>query len=212
MTNLAYNFAGNFASNNTEKINREDFYEIEYGGVEDILFFSKKKYQFPEPVNNKPFFYTYCVMVTNMYEITSAEDYKDEPYFIEVLMIPLFKSLHSSKQKEIIEHFNLDDEEYKEFLEEYKNSSIAYLSDVATYQYAVRVAKEEAVSEKDLDFKIDSALFFLDMWDRMSGFYLDRSWNMIGTTGWDSIKSFTSDKTDVDYTMKRYETSKKRNN
>jgi len=60
--------------------------------------------------------------------------------------------------------------------------------DIITYGGAsVLMAKELVPNELATD-KVLEAMNAIEAIDTMRGLYLDRPWNMIGTTGWDTIE------------------------
>lgn len=52
---------------------------------------------------------------------------------------------------------------------------------------AVKIAYEEIEEGVDIDEHVRKVLSLVPAINFMRGFYLDRAWNRIGTTGWDSI-------------------------
>lgn len=45
----------------------------------------------------------------------------------------------------------------------------------------------EQVKHEDVDEKLTGAMCAVECMDSLRGFFLDRAWNAIGTTGWDTI-------------------------
>lgn len=187
--NLMYNFAGNrIAEDNKasiEKVNRDNFYSNEYSD-NDVTFFEKKVRKHRNDEVN--FDYTYCVRVVDLYEATGDEEFNgtDNQFYIEVLLVPMFKSLCKKYKDSVMSDYS--GEATKEEIKEY-GKSVSCLFDTVDYGIGIRMA-EESCNKEDLEFKIDSALYFINMIDRFRGFALDRTWNMIGNNGWDSIKDY----------------------
>ena len=73
-------------------------------------------------------------------------------------------------------------------INEVKESSGGFCepSDVAFYGLGI-IMGYERVKLEDVDEKLTGAMCAVECRDRLKGFFLDRAWNVIGTTGWDTI-------------------------
>jgi hypothetical protein len=56
---------------------------------------------------------------------------------------------------------------------------------------------DELVAEEELDHAVKAAMTCVSAVDGMRGFYLDESWNQIGSTGWDTIKYAIGQQKDI---------------
>ena len=60
--------------------------------------------------------------------------------------------------------------------------------DISEYGYGILFGLENDTIDEELDSMIEAAMNSTKFMDMMRGFYLDRPLNMLGTTGWDTIK------------------------
>lgn len=121
------------------------------------------------------FNYTYAIRVIDVYEITGDVEYKGLTS-IEVELVVTPESICDSLLDSILSTMGLVDAEELD------------VYDIITYGGAsVLMAKELVPNELATD-KVLEAMNAIEAIDTMKGFYLDRPWNMIGTTGWDTIE------------------------
>ena len=79
----------------------------------------------------------------------------------------------------------------KKVLANVKNTMDEHIEywDILRYGLSIQMAhNNELVLESELDSKIIEAMNCIPVIDGLRGFYLDKPWNRIGTTGWDTIQ------------------------
>lgn len=131
-----------------------------------------KVYQHEEEELNH--YYRYAIQVIDMDSACGESGFEVIAYYIVD-----FESLTHKHKKSISESYGHD---AKDFDESFVN---AY--DLIAQGCSVQLAHKHVDNEEDVDNAIHEGMAFCETVDGMRGFYLDRSWNRIGTTGWDVI-------------------------
>lgn len=178
-------FAGLLAYRD-EKVDIEKEFKQIYEDEYELFLLGKLEFQHREEGLN--FNYKYAIKVLDI-EALSGE--LGAPLVIELLLVP---SPDSLAKKSFLGLASTYDDWYDDLEEDYK-----YL-DIANYSFAVTMEQESLDKPKDADEKpfleipevkdkIENAILFYKTIDTLRGFNLDRPWNRLGTTGWDTIKS-----------------------
>lgn len=123
-----------------------------------------------------------------------AEFEQDGKMFVQVELVPAFRSLHREKRDELLKYYGVD---YGNNLSKYgKKDDMTYYSDAIQDGLSVILANEEYEYDGSLDYArlqddvlSDIANTYSCMTD-MSGFFLDRPTNMLGMTGWDWLRQY----------------------
>ena len=139
---------------------------------DDLLFVSKEEFTHEE--EGLDFKYKYVIEVIDLEEHTGDDG---AIMVLELVVAP--DSLHEEIREEIKETIGLEGTDY----------GVSYL-DIKQYGLGVQMAIEE-FEEFDLDViegKLDTLATLVPMVDSFRGFKLDNAWNLIGTTGWDTIR------------------------
>lgn len=175
-------FAG--VSTYEEKVNIEEHFEELYNDDGQLTLVSKKDFLHEE--EGLTFKYKYLI---NGMDIRGFTGEMDAPVMIELVLVPSFSDLSEEARISLGETYDWD-EEMADELWRYK--------DIADYGYGVTMGSESFIPEEDEDLYnlmdskkvvelVESACAIYEAIDNMRGFYMDRPWNMIGTTGWDTI-------------------------
>lgn len=162
---------------------------------------TKETYQHREDGLN--FDYKYCVEIIDFEECCGGEEMHNK-YGIELTLVPVFKSLCKEKQTSVMECCGVE--------EDAVNSM-----DIRQYGLGVQVGYEEVVasandlssgcfeeSDKFKERLTDIASVFETI-DALRGFYLDKTMNLIGTTGWDLLNDCINGKDFIKATLAKYE-------
>ena len=123
------------------------------------------------------------IRVINMKEATGDAQFDDEPYFAELLLLPKLNEISNNVWKSIAESNSMS-------IAEIKKSKYAPV-DVMSYGYSIRLQEE---SGSDPEKLINELAKNAPAHAFMIGFDLDRPWNQIGNTGWDTLKEITTGK------------------
>ena len=168
-----------------EEVNVEEHFEERCNDAGYLFLLGKKEFQHEEEGLN--FKYRYAIRVLDLEELSGEEG---APILIELLLVPSPESLCEKAIEDVGESFDWG---RGDLLIECK------YWDIAEYSYAVRMLEDsiKGVTEDKYDLlelepvkaKIEALVAVYEAVDGMRGFYLDRAWNLIGTTGWDTLNN-----------------------
>ena len=178
-------FGISFQDENLTVIENEFEIQREMDDYDDITFYlSKRVYQHDLDPDFK-FEYQYGV------EAYRYEDENDNTIhtFYTLYLIPTFKSLCDTKQKDVL--FFTGNEENTNTM------------DVFDYGMNVILCMENTDGEYDKSV-MDKIASVINMIDGLRGFYLDKIQNRIGTTGWMLLDDFINDKDSIKATLEKY--------
>ena len=173
-------------STNIEEVDFNKHFEEYYDGDDRVVYFSKKTFRHEE--EGLTFSYKYAIVVTDVGSYT-GDDY--DPILVELMLVPDYKDLT---------------EENKENIKDYNGYSDGEISegwmwmDVLDYSFAVSMCEESIdnptedirdgwVNSEPIQAILENIVAVYESVDTFRGFYLDRAWNMVGTTGWDILKN-----------------------
>lgn len=146
-------------------ISWEDKFEVEYDDAEDSVLVSKETFHHDE--DDLVFDYKYVI------ERTLVED----ETFYALYMVVCNNSINEELMSEIMGFCGLEQKEDVEM-----RDIISYASAEVMFGNVSEKTDEENTEIYD---KIASVF---ETMDRLRGFYIDKPWNMIGTTGWDTLR------------------------
>ena len=181
-----HTFAG-ISSNGDVPFDKEFDIVNEYD--DETIAVSKNEYQCY--LGSKTVNYRIAVRIQQGAELDP--DYEGK-MFVEVDLVPAFRSLHREKRDELIKFFGVD---YGDGIVNYgKKDDMTYYSDAVQDGLSVTLAEEQyeykdIADYAELETKImnDIANTYSCM-TGLSGFYLDRPTNMLGMTGWDWLRQY----------------------
>jgi len=162
-----------------EEVKVEEHFEERYNDAGYLFLLGKKEFQHEEEGLN--FKYRYAIRVLDLEELSGEEG---APINIGLWLIPSPESLCEEIRESIISTMGNEDIDYY---------------DVSEYGISVKMAdeylegiKEDKYNLDDIEAvreRIEAITATYESMDSMRGFYLDRSWNGIGTTGWDTLNN-----------------------
>ena len=182
-------FGISFQDENLTVIENEFEIQREMDDYDDTTFYlSKRVYQHDLDPDFK-FEYQYGV------EAYRYEDENDNTIhtFYTLYLIPTFKSLCDTKQKDV----------QKDVLFFTGNEENPNTMDVFDYGMNVILCMENTDGEYDKSV-MDKIASVINMIDGLRGFYLDKIQNRIGTTGWMLLDDFINDKDSIKATLEKY--------
>ena len=173
-------FAG--VSAYVEEVKVEEHFEEWYNDDGMLYLVSKKEYEHDEHGEDDiNFKYKYVIRAMDIANLSGDEE---APIAIELLLVPSPESLCEDTRESVKDSMGNEDIDYY---------------DVSEYGISVRMADEYLEGIEEDKYNLDDIEAVRDMveaitatyesMDRMRGFYLDRSWNRIGTTGWDTLRN-----------------------
>ena len=169
-----------------EKVDFDEHFEEYYGSDDRVVYFSKKTFKHEE--EDLTFNYKYAIVVTDVGSYT-GDGY--DPILVELMLVPDYKDLTEENKESLRESGGYGEEDISE----------EWLwMDVLDYSFAVKMGEEsidnptedirdEWIKSKPIQAILESIVAVYESVDTFRGFYLDRAWNMVGTTGWDTLKN-----------------------
>ena len=121
------------------------------------------------------------VKVLNMYEATGDAQFKEEPYFAELILLPKMNQLSDGILESVASSAGMSVKELK------KQRSAPM--DIVTYGYSIRLAEKSGSDAKKLRDELAKSA---PAHAAMIGFDLDKRWNGIGNNGWDTLEEMTT--------------------
>lgn len=185
-------FAENVATVNGKAKSFKRMFPICTDWESEIYYETKRTYTHEEDGLN--FKYKYAVRVEDLYELTGDEDYKGK-FEIGLYLVPSEDSMNESVRNRVKESCGLEGDDR------------LYVSDIISYGLGVCLLNETVsncryIEGTKVKGKLAAIANLLEMIDSMRGFYLDRAWNRIGTTGWDVLNEMINGK---DYIQSSFE-------
>lgn len=154
----------------------DDLFDCVRDADGDVIYESKQTYEHREEGLN--FGYKFVIRAEDAYELTGEPD-DENVWYMEMLLVPTIDSLLPKKQKALQDMVGEDGE-----------PNIIDLIDEGSYvQFGFEAVKVDPDKGYDavMNPKYDDAASVVNNMNAMRGFYLDKPWNMIGSTGWDIL-------------------------
>lgn len=160
----------------------EHFEEIYDDGSSTVILQSKETFEHREDGLN--FDYKYLIEIADLIEWGS----ESEDIVISVFLVPSLDSLHKEHREAVT--FGLTEDDPVDYLDVYYGEGIGVpIGEKSTPREDIELLEIEGVVEVLKDI---SAVY--KGLDNLRGFYLDRGWNKLGTTGWDSLQHYIHNK------------------
>ena len=154
----------------------DDLFDCVRDADGEVIYESKQTYEHREEGLN--FDYKFVIRAEDAYELT-GEPEDENVWHMEMLLVPTIDSLLPKKQKALQDMVG----------EDWEPSTI----DLIDYGSYVQIGFEAVKVDPDKGYdavmnpKYDEAASVVDNMNAMRGFYLDKAWNRIGSTGWDIL-------------------------
>ena len=164
----------------TKKV--DDLFDCIRDADDEVIFATKETYEHREEGLN--FDYKFAIRAENAYEMT-GEPEDENMWHLELMLVPTVDSLLPNKQKELQDMVGEDGEP----------NLIDLIDDGSFVEFAFEAVKIDLDKGYDavMNPKYDEVASVIDNMNAMRGFYLDKSQNKIGTTGWDILNSLVGD-------------------
>ena len=176
-----------FGGTSTEKrqVCVDEHFELVYSDECKVLMISRKEYEHVE--DGLTFKYRYIIRALDLTEATGEDG---EPIVVELLLTPTHDSLCEEERKSISESMMWSSHGLSD---EWKTIDIAEYGSAVTMECeAIELVNEDEYSLMELAEMVDVVeriTMVYEAIDSLRGFFLDRPWNLIGTNGWDTLKS-----------------------
>lgn len=176
---------GGLAISKLEDLKNElDFiYESDY----ELILLTNKTYKHRE--EELSFDYKYAVSAINMYSSTGDEQFINDPFCISVYLVVSPTSLDDN----VINSIKGTTDGYCEY------------QDILQLGYGVRLLYDNDIGFpiEGIEEKMYEIANLIEPLDNLRGFFLDRSINKIGSTGWDRIWNCVSDESFIKRALER---------
>lgn len=150
----------------------ERFFEEVYDSGDEQVYQTREYTEHEE--EDFHFHFHYIIRVMDLYELTGEDEHEGKSSIdIEMMVHP--RHLKPELVESIMESMGLDE----------PSDMNAY--DLLLHGGATITMASELVPNEDVPEKLLGAMNAIDGIDSMRGFFLDKAWNGIGTTGWDVI-------------------------
>jgi hypothetical protein len=156
----------------------DDLFDCIRDTDDEVIFVTKETYEHREEGLN--FDYKFVIRAEDAYELTGEPEDEDK-WNLEVMLVPTVDSLLPNKREDTIDG---------------EDCTFIDLIDEGSYvQFGLESVKVDPGKGYDAVMlpKYDEAASVIDNMNAMRGFYLDKPWNMIGSTGWDILNSLVGD-------------------
>ena len=153
-------------------------FELSYENDDETLYVSKETFHHNED-DGFDFDYKYCVQFTDFSEF-------DEEGGIgyQLIMVVMPMSLHKGNLEKLCKEYGIASNEI---------DIRCCIDDLTAY---VKFGEGECEKWEDVDGILLRIAHVFGFMDRMRGFFLDKPWNRIGSTGWDTL-SYAIKGTDI---------------
>jgi hypothetical protein len=176
-----------------------DLFDCVRDADDEVVFETKQTYEHREEGLN--FDYKFVIRAENAYELT-GEPEDENMWHLELLLVPTIESLLPKKQKDLQDMVGEDGEP----------STIDLIDEGSYVQFGFEAVKVDPDMGYDAVMlpKYDEAASVVDNVNAMRGFYLDKPWNRIGSTGWDILNGLVGNgKSFITAALDRWKESKK---
>ena len=179
------------------KNNNSNSVELEEITNFDESYYLVKNYTAEPSINDKTIVCNIYIKTLNMPALTEWEDEK-KPFVSELYIVPKLEFITQQCKDKIFDSMDFD-----EFLKTY--GDIFAQMEIINYGLGIRLSGgfESFATEKEA---IDALKKDVQAISMLIGFYMDKSWNQIGTTGWDTLNELVHNKDQFKESMNRIST------
>ena len=166
--------------------------ELEELTNDDESCYYVKDFTVDPEIDGKKIICDVFIKTLNMEALTEWDD--ENPFLSELYIVPKPEFITQKNINSVIEFSGFDES----FLNE---DSKFFQLDVISYGLGIRVTggMKSFSTQKEALEAMKKEVMALSL----IGFYLDKSWNMIGTTGWDSLNQLVSNEDALKATINR---------
>lgn len=171
--------------------------ELEKLSNDDEALYFVKNYTAEPSINEKTIVCNIFIKTLNMPALTEWEDEK-KPFISELYIVPKLEFITQKNIEKVIDSHGFNNEFIKEdarFLQQ----------DFISYGLGIRLSggMDSYATEKE---SIDAMKNDVMGISTLIGFYMDKTWNRIGTTGWDTLNELVNNLDQFNESMNRITT------
>lgn len=178
--------------NPNETLKWEDIFEQEYNDAGQLILVSKEKFSHED--DDFRFDYHYAINAVDMYFFTADASV---PFIkIDLLIVPDARYWNDELIADVAKELGMENASKEDIISSINVSdAISHIATVTTGKDTVKYDVEkyedgfyDILDNEDVVNKLNAVASVIPVVDSFRGFSLDREWNGIGTTGWDTIK------------------------
>ena len=156
-----------------------DKFDVEYDDDGHFTAVSKKTFRHED--DELTFDYKYVIEIVDMKAYGDGND-----IYAELYLMPTPEALHPHAQEQIMSFCGVDeigDISYMDMIA-YGGSGVSMAIESWKDEEAINPLEDEKCKQV-----LDNIATLFESIDRMRGFYIDKCWNVIGSTGWDVLRN-----------------------
>jgi len=175
--------------------NHRDLFDYDFDNQgEEVVLSSKKTYTHEDnDVKYGDFKFNYKYVIQAIWNPDKAENDK---VYISLNLVVTPDSMSQKNLKSVMEFCGLEDKE-----------DIRMSDVIADGTGCIQFQCDKFIvnNDEELEYIFDKITSVVGMCDSLRGFYLDKTWNMIGTTGWNTLYDCLFDEDFMKATLDRYQ-------
>lgn len=160
--------------NEINKKSSEVFEELELG--DELYYITKETYHHEEEGLTFDYKYVLVCMPTDIF----TDKYPLGSYEYQLVLVPTANSLHKEKLERVLDMIGCDLEDF--------NSNVELIPDIHSYGLSVNIGDMLVEGEHNVEEVADKTANTIDCINSLRGFYIDKVWNAMGSTGWTTLK------------------------
>ena len=192
---------GSVSAMEKDRKNWLDFFEEFYNDDGELVAFSKEVYEHGFDFEDYyKFKYKLCISAIAMNNFLADDEEGHNDIHIELSIVPLPEYLNAEVKDGIADCMGTEEIDVYDIYSyggcpRLDHDTLTLNDDAAFYDIT---ANEDAVR------MLDACATVCESINNLRGFYLDRAWNLIGSTGWDLLDNLINGKDFIQSAMDRY--------
>lgn len=175
---------GSVSAMEKDRKNWLDLFEEYYNDGGELVAFSKKVYEHGFDFEDYyKFKYRLCIKVMAMSEFLADDEEGHNDIHFELSLVPLPEYLNAKVKGDIADSMGVEEIDVYDIV---SYGCCPYLDrDTLTLDDDTEVY--DVTENEDVIRMLDACATVCESINNLRGFYLDRAWNLIGSTGWDLL-------------------------
>ena len=178
-----------------------DLFEEYYNDGGELIAFSKEVYEHGfDFEDDYKFKYRLCIKAMAMSEFLAEDEDGYNDVHIELLIVPLPEYLNDKVKNDIADCMGVEEIDVFDIVSyggcPYLDSDTLTLNDNEEFY--------DITENEDVVRMLDACATVCDSINSLRGFYLDRAFNMLGSTGWDLLADMINGEDFIQKTLDRY--------
>lgn len=192
---------GSVSSMEKDRKNWSDLFEEHYNDGGELVAFSKEVYEHGFDFEDYyKFKYRLCIKAMAMSEFLAEDEEGYNDVHIELSIVPLPEYLNAKVKDSIADCMGVEEIDVYDIV---SYGSCPYL-DRDTLTLNCDADFYDITENEDVVRMLDACATACESINSLRGFYLDRVWNLIGSTGWDLLDNLINGEDFIQKTLDRY--------